>query len=314
MAVVSLYFRKRRELVMTFVASGACLGAVVHPVMLNSPNSICKSNAVIQGISVALISGLLLIACFLIKPRFPPSKASTTVLATAKKCAHSFAPFVFVPHQDSDIGVVFCPFDIEHYLPGMTTPYNPVIEPWLISRIQNLIAQEVHYENSWYGPINTLLSTYFPVYEGFLVKPQARLRTRTDSTHSSTSSVDSSDQPVQTRSDGTFPGFIVARGFPELHEDIPFLILEAKNLDEGPGVTAIQKDKYIRWAAHYQELVTKRGHQVGNFWVILMTKTHCEVWNVDESGMFVNASVYHSIISQDVLDLLHTIRTQVSTY
>jgi len=36
MAVVSQYFRKRRALVMTFVASGACLGAVVHPIMLNN--------------------------------------------------------------------------------------------------------------------------------------------------------------------------------------------------------------------------------------------------------------------------------------
>ncbi|KAG1801738.1 MFS general substrate transporter [Suillus subaureus] len=87
MAVVSQYFRKRRELVMTFVASGACLGAVVHPIMLN--NTLNGRIGFANGVraSAALISGLLFIACFLIKPRFPPSKASTTFLATAKKCA-----------------------------------------------------------------------------------------------------------------------------------------------------------------------------------------------------------------------------------
>ncbi|KAG1747936.1 MFS general substrate transporter [Suillus paluster] len=88
MAVVSQYFRKRRELVMTFVASGACLGAVVHPIMLN--NTLNGSIGFANGVraSAGLISGLLFIACFLIKPRFPPSKASTTFLATANKCAH----------------------------------------------------------------------------------------------------------------------------------------------------------------------------------------------------------------------------------
>lgn len=88
MAVVSQYFRKRRELVMTFVASGACLGAVVHPIMLN--NTLNGRIGFANGVraSAALVSGLLFLACFLIKPRFPPSKASTTFLATAKKCAH----------------------------------------------------------------------------------------------------------------------------------------------------------------------------------------------------------------------------------
>jgi hypothetical protein len=88
MAVVSQYFRKRRELVMTFVASGACLGAVVHPIMLN--NTLNGRIGFANGVraSAGLISGLLFMACFLIKPRFAPSKAPTTFLTTAKKCAH----------------------------------------------------------------------------------------------------------------------------------------------------------------------------------------------------------------------------------
>ncbi|KAG2093152.1 major facilitator superfamily domain-containing protein [Suillus discolor] len=94
MAVVSQYFRKRREMVMTFVASGACLGAVVHPIMLN--NTLNGRLGFANGVraSAALISGLLFIACLLIKPRFPPSKASITFLATAKKCAHD-PPYIY---------------------------------------------------------------------------------------------------------------------------------------------------------------------------------------------------------------------------
>ncbi|OJA21116.1 hypothetical protein AZE42_11382 [Rhizopogon vesiculosus] len=91
MAVVSQYFCKRRALVMTFVASGACLGAVIHPIMLN--NTINGRLGFANGVraSAGLISGLLLIACFLIRPRLPPSKSSMNFLETANKCARDRA-------------------------------------------------------------------------------------------------------------------------------------------------------------------------------------------------------------------------------
>ncbi|KAG1874428.1 hypothetical protein F4604DRAFT_1511494, partial [Suillus subluteus] len=109
MAVVSQYFRKRCELVMTFIASGASLGAVVHPIMLN--NTLNGRIGFASGVraSAALISSLLFIACFLIKPRFPPSKASTTFLATTKKCAHDPA-YIF-----GTAGLAI--FDIGFYYP-----------------------------------------------------------------------------------------------------------------------------------------------------------------------------------------------------
>ncbi|KAJ7779787.1 major facilitator superfamily domain-containing protein [Mycena metata] len=71
-AVVSHYFQKRRALAMSIVASGSSLGAVMHPIMLNNTfQRLGFGNAV--RASAGLISGLLLIACLLMRPRLPPA-------------------------------------------------------------------------------------------------------------------------------------------------------------------------------------------------------------------------------------------------
>lgn len=71
-AVVSHYFQKRHALAMAIVASGSSLGAVVHPIMLNNTlQSLGFENAV--RASSALVSGLLIIACLLMRPRLQPS-------------------------------------------------------------------------------------------------------------------------------------------------------------------------------------------------------------------------------------------------
>lgn len=70
-AILSHYFRRRRNLVMTVVAAGSSLGAVVHPIMLN--NTIPKMGfAKATRANAGLISGLLLIACLIMKTRLPP--------------------------------------------------------------------------------------------------------------------------------------------------------------------------------------------------------------------------------------------------
>ncbi|KAJ7074834.1 major facilitator superfamily domain-containing protein [Mycena belliarum] len=73
-AVVSHYFHARRALAMSIVASGSSFGAVIHPIMLNNTlhSRLGFGNAV--RASAALISGLLLIACLLMRPRLPPMK------------------------------------------------------------------------------------------------------------------------------------------------------------------------------------------------------------------------------------------------
>ncbi|KAJ7674065.1 MFS general substrate transporter [Mycena polygramma] len=73
-AVISHHFQKRRALAMTIVASGSSLGAVIHPIMLNHTlhSRLSFGNAV--RVSAGLISGLLLIACSLMRTRLPPPK------------------------------------------------------------------------------------------------------------------------------------------------------------------------------------------------------------------------------------------------
>ncbi|KAF8448831.1 MFS general substrate transporter [Boletus edulis BED1] len=94
MAVLSHYFNKRREQLMTFASSGAYLGAVVHPIMLN--NTINGQLGFANGVraSAGFVSGLLLIACLLMRTRLPPSDSRTNFLAAAEKCGRDSA-FIF---------------------------------------------------------------------------------------------------------------------------------------------------------------------------------------------------------------------------
>lgn len=74
-AILSHYFRRRRSLVMTVVATGSSLGAVVHPIMLN--NLLPKIGfAKATRANAGLISGLLLLACLIMKTRLPPPATS----------------------------------------------------------------------------------------------------------------------------------------------------------------------------------------------------------------------------------------------
>ncbi|KAJ7474844.1 MFS general substrate transporter [Mycena latifolia] len=90
-AVISHHFKKRRALAMTIVASGSSLGAVVHPIMLNNTlhSRLGFANAV--RASAGLISGLLLIACCLMRTRLPPPKQPLNLGQTLRKFARDKA-------------------------------------------------------------------------------------------------------------------------------------------------------------------------------------------------------------------------------
>ncbi|KAH7929027.1 MFS general substrate transporter [Leucogyrophana mollusca] len=91
-AVVSHYFEKRRALAMTLVSSGVCFGSVIHPIMLNNTlnnSTLGFGNSV--RISAGFTSGLLVIACLLMRTRIPPPKSTANYLRTAKKCYHDSA-------------------------------------------------------------------------------------------------------------------------------------------------------------------------------------------------------------------------------
>ncbi|KAG2158050.1 major facilitator superfamily domain-containing protein [Suillus bovinus] len=94
-AVVSHYFRRRRTLAMTFVASGSSLGAVVHPIMLNNilNGHLSFGNSV--RASAGLVSILLLIACLCMRTRLDPPTTPTNYIVAAKKSIRD-APFIFM--------------------------------------------------------------------------------------------------------------------------------------------------------------------------------------------------------------------------
>ncbi|KAJ7288634.1 MFS general substrate transporter [Mycena rebaudengoi] len=93
-AVVSHYFQKRRAFAMSIVASGSSLGAVIHPIMLNNTfHRLGFANAV--RASAGLVSGMLLIACLLMRPRLPPPKTNPQFFKSLRRFGRDRA-FVFL--------------------------------------------------------------------------------------------------------------------------------------------------------------------------------------------------------------------------
>ncbi|KAJ7732035.1 major facilitator superfamily domain-containing protein [Mycena metata] len=91
--VVSHYFQKRRALAMSIVASGSSLGAVVHPIMLNNTfQRLGFPNAV--RASAGLLSGCLLIACLLMRPRLPPAATHPPFWRSVPRYARD-TPYMF---------------------------------------------------------------------------------------------------------------------------------------------------------------------------------------------------------------------------
>jgi|SRR5882757_6464699 len=94
-AVISHHFRRKRTLVMTFVAAGSSLGAIVHPIMLNNllNGPVGFTNGV--RISAAMVSGLLLIACLCMRTRLDPPTTPVNYIVAAKKSIRD-VPLMFM--------------------------------------------------------------------------------------------------------------------------------------------------------------------------------------------------------------------------
>ncbi|OBZ66090.1 Riboflavin transporter MCH5 [Grifola frondosa] len=91
-AVVSHYFQRRRALAMMIVASGSSFGAVIHPIMLNNMlnNGRFSFGTAIRA-SAGLVSGLLLVACVLMRTRLPPPQKSADLRKTLVKISRDGA-------------------------------------------------------------------------------------------------------------------------------------------------------------------------------------------------------------------------------
>ncbi|KAG1733990.1 major facilitator superfamily domain-containing protein [Suillus lakei] len=88
MAVISQHFSKRRTLVMSLVASGSPLGAIIHPIMLN--HLLNGTVGFTRGVraSAGFVSVLLLISCLSMRTRtLSTSKPTASYSAAARKCS-----------------------------------------------------------------------------------------------------------------------------------------------------------------------------------------------------------------------------------
>ncbi|KAF7354107.1 MFS general substrate transporter [Mycena venus] len=94
MAIVSHYFQKRRALAMSIVASGSSLGAIVHPIMLNNTLHSRLGFGTAVRASAGLVSGLLLLACLLMRPRLPPTQDAPEFWKSLRRFSHD-TPYVF---------------------------------------------------------------------------------------------------------------------------------------------------------------------------------------------------------------------------
>ncbi|KAJ7796288.1 MFS general substrate transporter [Mycena leptocephala] len=108
-AVVSHYFQRRRALAMSIVASGSSFGAVIHPIIFNNTlhTSLGFGNSV--RASAALITGLLVLACLLTRPRLPPSQNDPEFWKSVRRFSHD------VPYVLATIGMAT--FSVAFYFP-----------------------------------------------------------------------------------------------------------------------------------------------------------------------------------------------------
>src|SRR5882762_6289184 len=120
----------------------------------------------------------------------------------------------------------------------MTSAPPQSIPDWLLHRLHAASHAPPRYEASLYGPVDSILATYFPPEQRFMVKPQGKVRPgyEYDVGEVARQSFDSYNHPVQPRGQGEendvkIPDFIVVKGSATLTDDIPLLLVEIKRDD-----------------------------------------------------------------------------------
>jgi hypothetical protein len=176
---------------------------------------------------------------------------------------------------------------------------------WLLRRFNAVYHEPPHYESSYYGPINMLLTTYFPAMDGYLVKPQARLRQ--PPSPGARTSIDSTGQTVGTRSDDGNPDFLVSKGSPTLDADVPLLIYEVKRHDVGDAEAAHQIDRYIEWGMQY---LNHLGSPMGRMRAVLVIGSKSKLFMLDwgPQSQAVHAEYDLDTTGDEILAILQNIR------
>jgi len=182
----------------------------------------------------------------------------------------------------------------------------PVQVPnWLLHRFKAVYHEPPHYESSYYGPINMLLTTYFPAVDGYLVKPQARLRQ--PPSPGARTSIDSTGQKVGTRSDDGNPDFLVSKGSPTLDADVPLLIYEVKRHDVGDAEAAHQIDRYIEWGMQY---LSQLGSPMGRMRAVLVIGSKSKLFMLEWGPQSQAVHGVHDLdtTGEEILAILQNIR------
>ena len=170
---------------------------------------------------------------------------------------------------------------------------NFVIPPWLKTRLHEVVvnyddpSESIHYENSIYGPLNTVLHLVFGVSDRYMIKPQPILRTSVANRHLRNKSSDSYADLVRSRqtpgseSGLLKPDFIIvkvdvdvqanpnlkflANGANESSRDTIVLIVEAKRdiLNINHSAPWMQLIKYLQRCDTKQTYAALRNADVG---------------------------------------------------
>jgi len=178
---------------------------------------------------------------------------------------------------------------------------------WLLDRFEAIYVNPPHYEASYYGPINALLTVHFPAADRFLVKPQARLRQ--PPTPGQRTSIDSVGQRVGTFDNDGNPDFLISFGSPQLHQDIPLLIYEVKQEKESFTEAAGQMDGYISWAKEYQRQVTGTPPPI---WAVLVIGSESYIFFLDPASNQVGYSeLAINTTGAEIMDILQKVRASV---
>lgn len=187
---------------------------------------------------------------------------------------------------------------------------NPVRLPgWLQTRLSEVFRNPIHYEASHYGPINALLSTYFPPDRNFLVKPQARLRREDDPSVATRQSTDSYGQAVGTHNDDRLPDFLVCLGSALLHADIPLLLFEVKLQHITEAECAEQLDGYSLWARQYlQQRVANVGQGGRPLWALVMHGSECTMHYFADANLKHVQITYSKVMDDYFLMVMESIR------
>ncbi|KAG9311919.1 major facilitator superfamily domain-containing protein [Chiua virens] len=113
LAILSHHFKRQSTAMMAIVASGASLGGIVHPIMLNNLLNGPLGFRTGVRISAALVTVLLSLACILARPRYSAMRHQTTEISfwkATKKC------FTEVPSLLTILG--FTLFQIPFFYPS----------------------------------------------------------------------------------------------------------------------------------------------------------------------------------------------------